>query len=43
VGVLFVFAISMFLKLIWYIVANVFKRSPDIDDVATLNRTHTLK
>jgi hypothetical protein len=32
VGVLFVFAISMFLKLIWYIVANVFKRSPDIDE-----------
>jgi hypothetical protein len=32
VGVLFVFAISMFLKLIWYIVANVFKRSPDSDE-----------
>ena len=31
-GVLFVFAIAMFLKLIWYIVANVFKRSPDIDE-----------
>jgi len=32
VGVLFVFAIAMFLKLIWYIVANVFKRSPDTDE-----------
>ena len=31
-GVLFVFAIAMFLKLIWYVVANVFKRSPDIDE-----------
>jgi hypothetical protein len=31
-GVLFVFVIAMFLKLIWYIVANVFKRSPDTDE-----------
>ena len=31
-GVLFVFAISMFLKLIWYILAIVFKPSPDIDE-----------
>ena len=32
VGVLFVFAIAMFLKLSWYAVANVFKRSPDVDE-----------
>lgn len=32
-GVLFVFAFSMFLKLIWHVLANVFKRSPDIDQV----------
>jgi hypothetical protein len=31
VGVLVVFAISMFLKLIWRIIANAFERSPDID------------
>jgi hypothetical protein len=31
-GVLFVFAISMLLKLIWHIVANVFKRSTEIDE-----------
>jgi hypothetical protein len=31
-GVLFIFAIALFLKLIWYIVANVFKRSPDSDE-----------
>jgi hypothetical protein len=33
VGVLIVFAIAMVLKLSWYIVANAFKRSPDIDEV----------
>jgi hypothetical protein len=32
VGVLFIFAISMFLRLILGIVANAFKRSPDIDE-----------
>ena len=31
-GVLVVFAISMFLKLIWYVLANMFQRSPDIDE-----------
>jgi hypothetical protein len=28
-GVLFVFAIAMFLKIIWYILASMFKRSTD--------------
>ena len=31
-AVLFVFAIAMFLKLIWYLVANVFKGSPKINE-----------
>jgi hypothetical protein len=31
-GVLVVFAIALFLKLIWYSVASVFKRSPDINE-----------
>jgi hypothetical protein len=32
VGVLIVFAISMVLKLLWLILADVFKRSADIDE-----------
>lgn len=32
VGVLIVFGFSMFLKLLWYILAIAFKRSPDIDE-----------
>jgi hypothetical protein len=31
-GVLFVFASALFLKLIWYSVASVFKRSPPINE-----------
>jgi hypothetical protein len=31
-GLLFVFAATIFLKLCWWIIVNLFKRSPDIEE-----------
>jgi hypothetical protein len=40
VGVLLVFAISMFLKFSWYLLATAFKRSPDIEEDKVYTKRH---